>query len=130
LREQLKADFNNYLSSGVIGIVLLFFDLFVFYLFVKLVTAFNSKLLAGELNKTPPVYTPQNGLSAKFIEKYDLTKRQAEIAAALIQGKSNKEIAVLLDIEVNTVQVHLQSVYRKTGAPGRYAFMALVGLGK
>jgi len=130
LRERLKADFNNFLFSGVLGIVLLFFDLFVFYLFVKLVTALNSKLLAGELNKTPPVYTPQNGLSAEFIEKYDLTKRQAEIAAALLQGKSNKEIAVLLDIEVNTVQVHLQNVYQKTGAPGRYALMALVGLGK
>jgi DNA-binding CsgD family transcriptional regulator len=46
-----------------------------------------------------------------------------------LQGKSNKEIATALNIEVNTVQVHLQNVYRKTGAPGRYAIMALVGRG-
>jgi len=130
LLMQMKAGFNNFLFFGFFLIILLVFNLLIFYLFIKLVSSHNARLLAGELNKTPPVYTPQNGFSPEFIEKYDLSKRQAEIAAALLQGKSNKEIAILLDIEVNTVQVHLQNIYRKTGAPGRYALMALVGLGK
>jgi DNA-binding CsgD family transcriptional regulator len=73
-------------------------------------------------------YTPQYGLSAEFIKKHGLSKRQAEITEALLRGKSNREIAYSMNIEINTVQVHLQSVYRKTGAPGRYALMALVGL--
>jgi DNA-binding CsgD family transcriptional regulator len=128
-RKQLEAGFNNFLILAFFGIILLIFDLFIFYLFIKLVTAFNSRLLAGELNKAPPVYTPQNGFSAEFIEKYKLSKRQTKIAEAVIQGKSNKEISNLMDIEVNTVQVHLQNVYRKTGTTGRYALMALVGLG-
>ncbi|MDR0474355.1 MAG: helix-turn-helix transcriptional regulator [Treponema sp.] len=124
---QLAAGYNNYFFLSVFGIILLIFDIFIFYLFIKLVTEFNSYLFAGELNKTPPVYTPKNGLSVEFIEKYDLTKRQVEIAEALLQGKSNKEIAVCMNLEVNTVKVHLQAVYRKIGAPGRYALMTLVG---
>ena len=127
---QLEAGYNNFLYLGVFNILLLVLNLFIFYFFIKLAVSYNAALLASELNKTPPVYTPQNGLSPEFTEKYGLSKRQAEIAEAIIQGKSNKEIAILFDIEVNTVQVHLQNVYRKTGAPGRYALMALVGLGK
>jgi DNA-binding CsgD family transcriptional regulator len=127
LKTQLDAGFNNFLFGGIFGMAILALDLCVFYLYIKLIISCHSRLLAGELAKTPPVYTPEKGLSREFVEKYDLSKRQTEITEALLQGKSNKEIAVALDIEVNTVQVHLQNVYRKTGAPGRYAIMALVG---
>jgi len=127
LETQLEAGFNNFLFCGFFGLVVFALDLFIFYLYIKLINSYHSRLLAGELSKTIPVYTPENGLSPAFIEKYDLSKRQTEIIEALLQGKSNKEIAVALNIEVNTVQVHLQNVYRKTGAPGRYAVMALVG---
>jgi DNA-binding CsgD family transcriptional regulator len=128
--EQLKTGFNNFRYIGFFCIIILAFNLVVFYLFIKLVSNHNARLLAGELNKTPPLYTTQNGISSEFIEKYGLSNRQVEITEALLQGKSNKEISVLMEIEVNTVQVHLQNVYKKTGAPGRYALMALFGLGK
>jgi len=127
LEKQLEAGFNNFLFFGIFGMVILSLDLSIFYLYIKLIKNYHSRLLAGELAKTAPVYTPENGLSPAFIEKYDLSKRQVEIIEALLHGKSNKEIAVALNIEVNTVQVHLQNIYRKTGAPGRYAVMALVG---
>jgi DNA-binding CsgD family transcriptional regulator len=130
LKIQLEAGFNNFLFCGFFGIILFVLNLFILYLYIKLIASYHAHVLAGELNKTPPVYTLTNGLSAEFTEKYELSKRQVKVAEALLQGKSNKEIAVLLDIEVNTVQVHLQNVYRKTGAPGRYALMALVGQGK
>jgi DNA-binding CsgD family transcriptional regulator len=130
LKIQLAAGFNNFVFCGLIGIILFVLNLFIFYLYIKLTVSYHARVLAGELHKTPPVFTQANGLSAEFTEKYDLSKRQVEAAEALLQGKSNKEIAVLLDIEVNTVQVHLQNVYRKTGAPGRYALMALVGQGQ
>ena len=129
LKNQLDAGFNNFLFYGFFGITLFVLSLFIFYLYIKLIVNYQARVLAVELNKTPPVYTLANGLSAEFIKKYDLSKRQAEVAEALLQGKSNKEISISLDIEVNTVQVHLQNIYRKTGAPGRYALMALVGQG-
>jgi DNA-binding CsgD family transcriptional regulator len=129
MEAQLEAGFNNFLLCGILGLVVFALDLCIFYLYIKLIASCHYRLLAGELAKTPPVYTPENGLSTAFIEKYDLSKRQAEITEALLHGKSNKEIAAALNIEVNTVQVHLQNVYRKTGAPGRYAIMALAGKG-
>jgi DNA-binding CsgD family transcriptional regulator len=130
LQKQLEAGFNNFIYLGFFCIILLILNLFIFYLFIKLISSYSTRLFAGELNNTPPLYTAQNGLSCKFIEKYSLSKRQVEIVEALLQGKSNKEISILMDIKVNTVQVHLQKIYQKTGAPSRYAIMALVGIGK
>ena len=128
-KTQLEAGFNNFLFCGIFGLVVLALDFCIFYLYIKLIAGYHSRLLAGELSKTPPVYSPANGLSPEFIEKYNLSKRQIEVTESLLQGKSNKEIASALNIEVNTVQVHLQNVYRKTGAPGRYAIMVVAGKG-
>jgi DNA-binding CsgD family transcriptional regulator len=127
LKAQLVAGFNNFFFCGIFGFAVFVLDLCIFYLYTKLITSYSSQLLAGELADTPPIYTPANGLSEAFIEKYKLSKRQIEIIEALLQRKTNKEIANDLGIELNTVQVHLQNVYRKTGTSGRYAIMALIG---
>jgi DNA-binding CsgD family transcriptional regulator len=99
------------------------------YFFIKLFSGNRGRPTEGELNKATAVYSLQGGLSPEFIEKYGLTGREAELTNVLLKGKSNKEIAALLDIALNTVQVHLKAVYRKTGVRGRFALMALVGLG-
>jgi DNA-binding CsgD family transcriptional regulator len=130
LLAQREAGYNNFLFFGFFLLILFVLNLVFFYLFVKLATGYSARLLAGDLNNTPPIYSPHGGLSPEFIEKYGLSNRETEVTVAILQGKSDKEISVLLDIAVNTVQVHLKSVYRKTGAPGRYALMALTGLGK
>jgi DNA-binding CsgD family transcriptional regulator len=130
LFAQQEAGYNYFLFIGLALLILFILNLVIFYLFVNFASGYSARLLAGELNKTPPVYSPQGSLSPEFIGKYGLTGREAEITVALIQGKSDKEIAVSLNIAVNTVQVHLKNIYRKTGSPGRYALMALVGLGK
>jgi DNA-binding CsgD family transcriptional regulator len=130
LLMQLSAGYNNFLLLGSFLCILLILSLIIFYLFIKFASSYSARLLAGELNKTPPVYSPQSGLSPEFIEKYGLTGRETEITVALLRGKSDKEIAVSLYIAINTVQTHLKNIYRKTGAPGRFALMALVGLGK
>jgi DNA-binding CsgD family transcriptional regulator len=77
---------------------------------------------------TGELLTAKSGLSPEFIKKYRLSCRQADVTQSLLLGKRDKEIAVLLNIELNTVKTHLKSVYRKTGARGRFALMALVGL--
>ena len=80
----------------------------------------------GKAGKITSAHLLGNGLKPEFIEKYGLSKRQAEVTEALIKGKSNKEIGSLLGIELNTVQVHIRKIYRKTGAKGRYALMVLI----
>jgi DNA-binding CsgD family transcriptional regulator len=127
LLVQMDSGDNNFLFLGCSFLILFVLSLVIFYLFVNFASGLSARLLAGELNKISPVYLPQSGLSPEFIEKYGLTARETEIATAILGGKSDKDIGVLLNISVDTVKAHLKSTYRKTGAPGRYALMALVG---
>jgi DNA-binding CsgD family transcriptional regulator len=127
LLVQLDSGDNNFIFLGSFLLILFVLSLVIFYLFVHYASGLSARLLAGELNKIPPVYTPQSGLSPEFIERYGLTARETEITTAMLGGKSDKNISALLNISVDTVKAHLKSTYRKTGAPGRYALMALVG---
>lgn len=42
-----------------------------------------------------------------------LSEREREVAALLLQGKGNKQIAAALDITVRTVEFHLSNIYSK-----------------
>jgi DNA-binding NarL/FixJ family response regulator len=57
-----------------------------------------------------------------------LTRRELDILAFLIPGKSNRDIAAELNIGVGTVKGHLSSIYRKLGVSNRTE-AAMVGLG-
>jgi DNA-binding NarL/FixJ family response regulator len=58
---------------------------------------------AGSFRETPP-------------EPYErLTLREKEVLQLIAEGKSNKEIAVLLNISVNTVAVHRASIMETLG---------------
>jgi DNA-binding NarL/FixJ family response regulator len=48
-----------------------------------------------------------------------LSKREAEILTLLVDGRTNKEIAIQLDLQEITIKVHLRNVYRKIGAANR-----------
>lgn len=48
-----------------------------------------------------------------------LSRREAEILLLLIEGRTNKEIAISLDLQEITIKVHLRNVYRKIGAANR-----------
>ena len=117
---------NVFLYGGMFGTLIIVLNMFIFYLYIKLSVAHESLVFARDLAQIPPVWTPEQGLSAAFIERYDITPREREVVEAMLQGKTDKEIAVTLTIAVNTVQVHLKRIYRKTGAAGRFALSALV----
>ena len=48
-----------------------------------------------------------------------LTPREMDVLEQLIEGKSNKEIAAVLDIQVVTVKLHMKGILRKLGAANR-----------
>lgn len=48
-----------------------------------------------------------------------LSRREAEILILLVEGRTNKEIAICLELQEITIKVHLRNVYRKIGAANR-----------
>lgn len=49
------------------------------------------------------------------------TPRESEVAAWLVEGKSNVEIATLMALHVQTVKGHLTALFNKTGVSNRLA---------
>ena len=58
----------------------------------------------------------------------DLSKRERNVVDLLLQGKSNKQIAITLDIAETTVEFHLRNVYAKLQVSSRAE--AILKLGK
>ncbi len=58
-------------------------------------------------------------ITVRLAEKYGLTKREQEVAALLIAGKSQIEIAGELFISSNTAKTHIKNIYEKTGVSGK-----------
>ncbi|MBC7907725.1 MAG: response regulator transcription factor [Rhodospirillaceae bacterium] len=65
-----------------------------------------------------PMPTPAKpgGLTPPFDK---LSRREAEILILLVEGRTNKEIAISLELQEITIKVHLRNVYRKIGAANR-----------
>lgn len=50
-----------------------------------------------------------------------LSKREQEVLQVLTEGLDNRTIAAMLNIEVHTVEKHLQNIYKKLGVKSRAA---------
>jgi DNA-binding CsgD family transcriptional regulator len=57
-----------------------------------------------------------------------LSRREQDVAELLMQGKSNKQMAVSLGISEHTVEFHLKNIYAKLGVSSRVE--AILSLGK
>jgi DNA-binding NarL/FixJ family response regulator len=56
---------------------------------------------------------------ASRVSARDLTRREGEILALMVQGKTNKEIGQALDITEGTVKIHVTHLLAKLGVEGR-----------
>lgn len=63
----------------------------------------------------------ENTTHSVIKEYFDLTGREADVLLWLVNGKSNKEIAAILDISPRTVNKYLDNVYVKLGVENRTA---------
>jgi len=63
----------------------------------------------------------------KLVNTYRLTEREAEVLLWIVHGKTNKEIALILEMSPRTVNKHLEQIFRKLSVENRTAaaFVAL-----
>ena len=54
-----------------------------------------------------------------FAKRYGLTRREEEISMLVSEGRSNGEIAEILQVSENTVRFHVSNVLKKTGMKDR-----------
>jgi len=60
---------------------------------------------------------------------WELTPRQKEVLRLLVEGFSNKTIAVRLACAERTVECHLTAIFQKSGFEGRSALLAAMARG-
>jgi DNA-binding CsgD family transcriptional regulator len=89
-----------------------------FFLLHLLPLVFLWRFLAANSVVPYPAKTRASN-SGNVLHSYGVTKRESEIAALLIRGLRNDEIAEKLFISAQTVKNHVSSIYKKTGARNR-----------
>jgi DNA-binding NarL/FixJ family response regulator len=55
------------------------------------------------------------------LERTELTKRELEVLALVVEGKTNQEIGLALGISDKTVEKHLEGIFGKLGVASRVA---------
>ena len=58
-------------------------------------------------------YFHKNGISFSINKNYDLSPREKEVVAKLVEGKAMREVAHDLFISIDTVRFHSKNIYRK-----------------
>lgn len=86
-------------------------------LIVRLVSDSEESVLLLEEQRTP---------EPAALERLGLSRREAEVLAWVVQGKTNAEVATLLVARTRTVEKHLERIYRKLGVETRTAAAAAV----
>lgn len=71
---------------------------------------------ASILEAAPSAHAARGDANPKFAA---LTQRESEILRLLVNGLTNKQIAIELDLQEITVKIHVRNVYRKIGAQNR-----------
>jgi len=59
---------------------------------------------------------------------YKLTKREKEVIGLIAEGKKSAEIAQILYISDRTVSTHVENIYKKVGASGKFELLKKLNL--
>ncbi|MDR1787209.1 MAG: helix-turn-helix transcriptional regulator [Treponema sp.] len=107
------------------GGILIFLFCMLIFIYSRLLKARDASKLMLEAASVPPIWTKEAGVSAAFAQKYKIAPKERQVINLVLEGKSDKEIAVIMQISVSTVRFYLKRVYSVTGISGRYALMAV-----
>ena len=84
-----------------------------------------------EYNNMKDINHPMYKGSEVFMSKGLLTKREKEVFSLLVDNKSTKEIADILNISEKTVRNHISNTMQKLSVKGRaQAVVELIKLGE
>jgi DNA-binding NarL/FixJ family response regulator len=61
----------------------------------------------------------------QILAKFNISPREKEIIVLLLKGKTNKEIADPLFIELSTVKIHIHHIFKKLGIRNRAQLLRL-----
>lgn len=69
---------------------------------------------------------PKNEESRLLQQQFSVTTREADVLLWIAKGKTNREIAQILNMSPRTVNKHLEQIFRKLGVENRTAAAAIV----
>ncbi|MBI5786139.1 MAG: response regulator transcription factor [Rhodocyclales bacterium] len=79
-------------------------------------------VLAGEVWLPPRLRDPSargSGRGRDVAERYGLTPAQMRVLELLIQGKTNRQIAELLEVTEGTVKIHVSAIFKAMNVTNR-----------
>ena len=122
---------KNSLDIGSIDITLVLFYIwwnlvmfgFLIWYFINIIknkNMFVNESLNNNSNDSKNIESENNAIKKELKEEIiNLTKREKQILSYLLSGKTNKEVALILDISLNTVNNHVANIYDKSGVKNR-----------
>lgn len=66
------------------------------------------------------------GNTGKLKSLFNLTDREAEVLVWVARGKTNREVAIILDISPRTINKHLEQIFKKLGVENRTGAAGMV----
>lgn len=92
---------------------------YLLWYFISMIKSNNDRISSRLYNKNEE---SDNNIKLEYkLEENDfnLTKREKQILSYLLSGKTNKEISLIFDISLNTVNNHVANIYYKSGVKNR-----------
>lgn len=117
------------------SIILFMADNHPYIFLLVIVTLFLSGLLLvlhfhTETRKVTSQTLPTSSGFEAFCQKFEITRREAEIIMEISKGKTNRQIAEDLFITVQTVKDHIYRIYTKTGVNNRVQLLNIASIDK
>jgi DNA-binding CsgD family transcriptional regulator len=82
----------------------------------------NMRFLFITVNGKNPAPKPDQKL--RFVDEYNMTMQETEVATLMLQGLDNAKIAENLCINVTTVKFHMKNIFKKLGVNNRSAVIS------
>lgn len=78
-------------------------------------------LVSSDPEETVVAMEEQHGPRSEELRRRGLTPRESEVLWWVTEGKTNREIGIILGRSARTIQIHLNNIYRKLGVETRTA---------